>query len=78
MNSKYNGIGKWIAIWASILTIAIGGGIWAGEIQNEQTHKADKAEVAALKKDMEYLKADAEEAKEERKEILKAIQRAHQ
>lgn len=78
MNSKYNGIGKWIAIWASILTIAIGGGIWAGEIQNEQTHKVDKVEFVALKKDMEYLKEEAEKAEKSREKILEAIQKAHQ
>lgn len=76
-NSKYNGIGKWIG--ASVIAATLAGyGVWVGAIDQKVKNKVDKVEFVALKKDMEYLKKEAEKAAESREKILKAIEKAHQ
>ncbi len=66
-----------VATWLSIVVIFLGGGIWAGEIQNEQDHKADKAEVAEMKRDIEYIKEEVEDIKELQREVLREIRKVN-
>ena len=73
-----------IATWGSILLIMLGGGIWAGEIQNEQQHKADVAQVARIESDVQHIKEDITEVKDDiddikdgQQEILDAIRNAN-
>jgi len=71
---KTNGtIANRIATWSSILVLFLAGGMWAGEIENEQEHKADKIEVAEIKRDIQYIKEEVDELKEGQVAIRLAI-----
>jgi len=73
---KTNGtIANRIATWSSILVLFLAGGMWAGEIENEQEHKADKVEVAEMRVTIEHIKSEQEEIKKDVKEILREIRK---